>query len=196
MQNSQLALSNTEERIVSLLGQGIQPEEVANALGITPARISQLLSDEAFASRVTELRYQNLQKHNMRDNAYDELEDELVKKLKKNLALIFKPEVLLKAIATINGAKRRGQSAPDQIVNQQNIVSLTLPVQITQKFVTNINNQVIKAGEQDLITITSGNLLNKVEQALNDKEEIEHDSSVKTSSRELEVIVGDDNLKL
>ena len=162
MENN-LNLSNTEERILTLLGQGIAAENVAAALGITPARISQLLSNEEFSNKVTELRYQNLQRHNARDNAYDEAEDELVKKLKKAMPLMFRPETILKAIQVINGAKRRGQSAPEQIVNQNNIVNLTLPVQVTQKFVTNVNNQVIKAGEQELLTMPSGNLIHKLE---------------------------------
>jgi DNA-binding CsgD family transcriptional regulator len=157
-----LALSNTEERILNLLGQGIAAENVASALGITPARVSQLLSNKNFAEKVTELRYNNLQKHNARDSSYDEIEDELIVKLKKALPLMFRPETILKSIQVINGAKRRGQSAPEQIVNQNTVVNLVLPTQITQKFTTNINNQVIKAGDQELITIKSDSLLNQL----------------------------------
>ena len=38
-----------------------------------------------------------------------------------------------------------------------------MPTQIVQQFTTNIVNQVIKAGEQDLTTIQSGELLKSVE---------------------------------
>jgi len=162
MQENNLTLSNTEQRILSLLGQGIAAEKVASALGITPARISQLLSDKNFAEKVTELRYNNLQSHNLRDSSYDEIEDQLILKLKKTVPLMFRPETILKAIQVINSAKRRGQSAPDQVVNQNTVVNLILPTQITQKFTTNINNQVIKAGEQELITIKSDSLLNQL----------------------------------
>jgi len=153
------AATATEDRALSLLGSGVQAEQVAAALGVTPARISQLLSDETFANQVASLRYENLQKHNTRDSKYDAMEDTLLEKLEKSVGFMFKPETILKAIQIINNAKRRGQSTPDQVTNQQTIVNLVLPTQITQKFTTNINNQVISAGEQTLNTMQSSNLL-------------------------------------
>jgi hypothetical protein len=39
-----------------------------------------------------------------------------------------------------------------------------MPVQIVQKFTTNISNQVIQAGEQSLLTMPSGDLLKQVEE--------------------------------
>lgn len=153
------AATSTEDRALQLLGSGIPAEQVASALGVDASRISQLLSDKTFADQVALLRYNSLQKHNTRDAAYDSIEDKLVVKLDKAMGLMFKPETILKAIQVINGAKRRGQSAPDQVTNQQNIVTLVLPAQITQKFITNINNQVVTAGAQDLATMQSGSLL-------------------------------------
>lgn len=198
---SNLAVSNIDQRILNLLGQGIQPEAVANALGISPARISQLMSDENFATEVTDLRYKNLQKHNIRDSIYDEIEDDLQSKLKKSLPLMFRPETLLKAIQIINSAKRRGQSAPEAIVNQQTIVNITLPTQVLQKFVTNTNNQVVKVGSQDLLTMQSGTLQATV-QARTQLEEIEDDSTIKTTSSPSEefgdvtAVVGNETLVL
>lgn len=154
---------STEERALVLLGQKIPPESVAAALGVSPSRISQLLSQEEFAAKVATLRYENLQKHNQRDTTYDSLEDKLLDKLSKSLPLMFRPIEILKAIQVINGAKRRGQSAPESVVNQQTIVNLVLPTQITQKFTVNVNNQVISAGEQNLLTMQSGNLLKRIE---------------------------------
>ncbi|RKX65257.1 MAG: hypothetical protein DRP42_05040, partial [Tenericutes bacterium] len=141
------------------------------ALGVEPSYISQLLSNEEFAAQVATLRYEALSKHNERDGAYDTLEDKLLAKLEKSLSLIFKPDTLLKAIQVVNGAKRRGQSAPEQVTNQNTVVSLLMPVQIVNKFTTNINNQVVKAGDQDLITIPSGQLLKQTEQLLEERVE-------------------------
>ena len=76
-----------------------------------------------------------------------------------------RPDQILKAVQVVNAAKRRGQSAPDTSSNTQNVVNLILPNVIAQKFITNINNQVVKAGEQELLTIPSGNLLKQVEEA-------------------------------
>ena len=149
----------TEDRALSLLGSGVGPEAVANALGVSPSRISQLLSNKEFADQVASLRYENLRIHNVRDSAYDTLEDKLLKKLEASIPLLFRPSDIAKTLQIINNAKRRGQSAPDQVTNQQNIVNLVLPTMIKNKFVTNTVNQVVKAGDQDLITMQSGNLL-------------------------------------
>lgn len=147
--------TSTESRALTLLGQGLGPEVVAAAVGVSASRISQLLSDPAFAAQVAELRYNNLAKHNDRDNKYDILEDTLVKKLEDCLPFMMRPMEILKSIQVINAAKRRGSSAPEAITAQQTVVQLVIPTQIIQSFTTNINNQVIKAGEQDLVTIQS-----------------------------------------
>lgn len=157
--------TSTEDRALSLLGSGVAPESVASALGVSASRISQLLSNKEFSEQVAGLRYENLQSHNVRDGAYDSLEDKLLTKLEKSMALMVRPETILKAIQVVNGAKRRGQSAPEQVTNQQNIVSLILPVMITQKFTTNTDNQVVSAGEQSLVTMPAGNLLSMTEAA-------------------------------
>lgn len=166
--NGKLARGTTtsiEDRALVLLGAGIGGEAVANALGVTPARISQLLSEQTFSDAVSTLRYENLQKHNNRDASYDTIEDKLLAKLEQSLGFILKPADLLRAISTINSAKRRGQSSPDQVVNQQNIVNLILPTIIAEKFTVNIDNQVTRAGEQELHTLPASTLLKNVEDA-------------------------------
>lgn len=155
--------TSTESRALALLGQGIGPEMVAAAIGVSVSRISQLLSDPNFASDVADLRYRALSKHNERDSAYDSLEDELVAKMKDLLPFMMKPFEILKAIQIINGAKRRGSSAPESIISQQNVVQLLMPTQIfnnftKQEITVNVNNQVIKAGDQDLVTIQSSSM--------------------------------------
>lgn len=163
--------TSIEEKALRLLGSGVQAEAVASALGVTASRISQLLAEDNFSKKVANLRYESLQKHNRRDTKYDSLEDRLIDKLEKSLPLLVKPESILKAITVVNGAKRRGQSAPAQVNNQQNIVNLVLPASIAAKFTvaTNIDNQVTRAGDQELLTMASGNLLKQVEEARVDK---------------------------
>ncbi len=156
--------SAIEEKALKLLGSGVGQESVASALGVTPGRITQLLSNEVFAGEVAKLRYDSLQKHNQRDGKYDSLEDKLLQKLENNLPLLNKPTDILKAITVINGAKRRGCDSPEQASASTNIVNLTLPNVIAQKFVVNVHNQVTKAGDQSLHTMASGNLLKQVEE--------------------------------
>jgi hypothetical protein len=156
----------TEDRVLALLGKGIPPETVAGACGISVSRISQLLSDPEFTAQVADLRFAALEKHNITDSKYDAMEDTLLDKLKDCLPLIaMDPLKLLRAVSVINAAKRRGLSAPEQIHAQNTVVQLIMPNIIVQKFTTNINNQVIHAGDQTLETIPSHMLAQEFTQA-------------------------------
>lgn len=152
------AISSSESRALQLLGQGIGPEQVASAVGLSTSRISQLLSDPEFAAQVAELRFNNLQKHNERDNRYDELEDKLLEKMKNCIPLMYKPQEVLRAIQVINAAKRRGVSAPDHITQQTTVVSLQMPVQVINQYKLDSNKQVLEAGQQTLLTAQSSHL--------------------------------------
>lgn len=171
--SSQASLNNltaAEERALHLLGQGIIPEQAAAAAGLSASRISQLLSQESFAAAVAERRFDALSKHNDRDAAYDELEDQLLDRMKDCLPLMVRPQEILRAIQTINSAKRRGSSAPQNIHEQHTVINLILPTQILTQFQLNPQNQVveIQSGSQDnlssqsLLTIQSGSLLNQI----------------------------------
>ena len=157
-----------EDRAATLLGSGLPPATVAASLGCSESYLSQLLSTELFAARVASLRFEALAKHNERDTSYDALEDDLLTRLKDCLPLMHKPMEILKAIQVINAAKRRGTSTPEAILEKQEVVSLIMPVQIVQRFTTNIQNQVITAGSQELLTIQSGTLAAKVKERNND----------------------------
>jgi len=155
-------LSLTERRALELLGSGAGPEQVASAVGVTTGAISQLLANENFAAAVADLRFQSLSSYNTRDEKINSLEDQLLEKLENLLPMMFRPMEVVRAYATINAAKRRGAAAPTTVNSTQNIVSITLPQIIVDRFTavtTNINNQVIKVGDQDLITMQSGTLL-------------------------------------
>lgn len=164
--------TSVEDRALSLLGAGVMADSVASALGVTPGYISQLLADDVFATRVATIRYENLQKHNLRDDTYDSLEDRLLEKLEQQMGLLMKPRDILAAIATVNGAKRRGQTAPEQVVSNTTVVQLLLPAIIAERFTVNIDNQVTRAGDQELHTIPSGNLLKQIEDKRDQRESL------------------------
>jgi hypothetical protein len=152
------AMTSLETRALSLLGAGNPPVQVALALGVTESRISQLLSDEEFARKVTEAKFQTLARHNERDNKYDSLEDALTAKLEDSLPLMIRPMEILRGLQLVNSLKRRGQSAPESLVNHQQVVQVVMPVQLVNKFTVSGSNQVVEAGEQTLVTMQSHNL--------------------------------------
>lgn len=167
--------SATEERALALLGSGLGAEIVANALGVSPSRISQLLSQDEFAAKVSALRFENISKHNTRDAKYDSLEDQVLEKLENTLPLVHRPMELTRILTTLNSAKRRGSSTPEGITQQSVVVNLVLPTQVINKFTFNANNQVVQVGEQNLVTIQSGTLLKRVAATAEEARRIENE---------------------
>jgi hypothetical protein len=163
-------LSQSDERILTLLGQGIEPRIVAAAVGVSESYISQKISESVFAARVAELRYETLAAHSVRDNKYDDLEDSLIERMKNCLPMMYNPMEVLAAVRVINGAKRRGAAMNPSAQSSAPVVQLTMPIQIINQYRMNINNQVIRAGQQDLTTVQSGSmktLLSKTKEAQN-----------------------------
>lgn len=159
---SNLKLTGNESRALELLGSGISPVQTAAALGISESRISQLLSEETFATAVAQKRFTLLQANNARDSKYDAIEDALLDKLRDVLDYMVRPMEIIRALTLINSAKRRGSSAPEVMHNQQTVVNLVMPTQIINKFTVNTHNQVIKTEDRNLITIQSSALQNKL----------------------------------
>lgn len=155
------AFTGIQKRAQELLGSGVQSSIVAQTLGVTESYISQLLSDEVFLRGVVDLRYKALAKHNERDGKYDAIEDTLLDRLKETLPLLFDPMKIVKCIQVINAAKRRGQEESGSITQHNTVVNLTMPIAVMQRFSVkkDANNQVIEAGEQQLVTLQSGSLL-------------------------------------
>lgn len=146
------------ERALSLLGAGIPATTVAASLGVTPAAISQLLSEDEFSSQVSTLRCAALARHNERDNKYDTIEDALLDRLERAVPMMHKPIEVLKAIQIVNGAKRRGASTDASITEKQTVVQLVAPVQLLAKFQVNIQGQVVSVDDTSLVTIQSSAL--------------------------------------
>lgn len=172
--------TSLDSRILTLLGAGVSPSHVAASLGCTESYISQLMSSEEFKSEVTTLRFENLQKHNERDSKYDSLEDKLLEKLEDNLPLMHRPMEILKSIQIVNAAKRRGTSTPEAILEKQAVVQLVMPSVVVQKFTTNIQNQVIQTGNQQLLTMQSGTLASKLKEVKGENDECTAPSGIHT----------------
>lgn len=151
-----------EDRALSLLGSGTSASQVANALGVSESYISQLLSREDFSKEVIKRKCEALEKHNARDFKYDSLEDTLLDQLEANVSMVFDPMKIARLLQVVNTAKRRGVGADSNVSQTTTTINLSLPSVVVNKFQTNTLNQVIEAGEQQLITMQVGTLLDNL----------------------------------
>lgn len=157
------AVTSTKDRAMTLLGKGLSTSVVASALGVTDGAISQLLADPIFAAEVQKLRFASLTASSELDDRYNDMEGKLLTKLERNLPLIQKPREILQAINVVNGAKRRGAGSADPNAITANIVQISVPAVIHNKFVTNVNNQIVEVRDgsgsaSTLVTISADSL--------------------------------------
>lgn len=184
-----------ESKALALLGLNHPQEAVANALGVSPSRISQLMSIPEFAAEVTKKRYEVLRKHTDRDSLRDEIEDALLLKLKKSLPLLQKPMEINKVLKDINASKRQSASANPSgtIVNQQ-VINLTIPAALIRKYKTNSMSQVIEVDDKPFLTAPSEVLETTFKElAHNEPERIESDPP--DGTREAEPVTARTNFK-
>jgi len=156
-------------KIKELLGNGLSNEVVANAVGVHPSYVSQLLSDETFYNEVVELKTKSLVAASARDRGLDSIEEKLIHKLDElvDAGMFYKPDSVLRALSVINRAVRRGVSSHEGAVAQKTVVTLNLPVTILNSFKKNSMNEVIEvtSGEgatQTLVTMPATALMSKL----------------------------------
>lgn len=150
-----------KNQVKELLGTGLSNEIVASAVGCDQSYISQLMADPNFANDVIALRTKALQSHNKRDSKLNDLEDILIDKYREvvDTGAIYKPNDILRSLAVINKANRRGVPAQQNVTVQNQVVNLVLPPILVRQFVTDRRNEVVEVDGQTLVTMPSSTLL-------------------------------------
>lgn len=146
-----------EDKILELLGAGLGPAVVASTLGITESRISQLLAQEAFATKVIAARLARVKGTVDRDNKWDKIEDALLEKLENIIVFIADPMKIIRMLQVVNAAKRRGAGAMEGqgAASAGTIVQITGPARVLMQFITNGNNEVIDVNGRSLVPMQS-----------------------------------------
>ena len=143
---------NHKAALAPLLAAGQNRTEAARQLGITPSAVTQLAAQDDVKEAI---RTQQLKRATELDAKYDAIEDKLLSQLERTVPLLMRPGEIAKVLQVVNGAKRRGVAASAPTGPAQ-ILQLNLPIAIQNRFVVNSSNQVVSAGAQDLITISTG----------------------------------------
>lgn len=152
-----------KEQIKSLLSAGCRPGQVAAAVGCEDSYVSQLMQDQQFSQEVVTARILALSGHSERDKKYDGLEDQILDKLTNQLHMIMNPDRLVRMLVAVNNAKRRGAGAADtQLAPISNVINLTLPTLIVNKYQTNQANEVVEVNGQGLVGMPATALIERL----------------------------------
>ena len=135
---SAFKFNSIKERAFRLLTSGASPQQVAFAVGCTPAYISQLLADEEFSMAVALARSKYMQDKLERDQRMDDkkdnIEDQLLTKLEQLVPYMNKPQDIMQALRIANQLKRsQSLQAPQALVEASQSVRLSLPAHLLQK---------------------------------------------------------------
>ena len=156
MESNQIStLSGPAQIVLNYISQGVSQEMAAQAAGVTPGYVSQLMRDEAFLEILARKRSEASVKTLERSQRYDSLEDKILKKLDTSLAFCMDPVKLAGILQRVVAAKGRDTGLPVGPTERGEVVSITLPTAAALNFTVNINNQVIQAGAQTLVPIQS-----------------------------------------
>jgi hypothetical protein len=168
-----MATTSKDQRIKEMLGFGISQEAVANAVGVTPGYISQLMSDESFEAAVADLKITHTVAATQRDLSYDALEDKLLVTMHDMVdqGRFQKPEQVLHALRVSNGMVRRGSGVQQASKPLSVVVNLSLPGIVRdrfipdaskERFVTNRKGEVIEVNGQTTVTMDSKQLVKQI----------------------------------
>jgi len=162
-----------KDQIISLLKANCTVGQAAAAVGCDQAYVSEIFAIPEIAAEIAAHRIKILKDQSETDDKYDSIEkrllDGLEEKLNQGVAFM-KMGVILQAINTVNRAVRRGAGHQEAITPPSNVVQLIMPTVIVRQFQANQDNEVIKVGDQELISMSSKNVMQRLEHAnLRDK---------------------------
>lgn len=148
--------STVIDRIVSLLGQGFPPAQVAAAVGVTPAYVSQVLDISEHREKVAVRRAAVLEESAALDVKLNSLEQKALKLIEDKMFFVRSPLEAARIFSTLNSAKRRTQQGdPTQDVAAITQVNIVLPRAASVHIQLNNNNQVIEVEGQTMAPLPS-----------------------------------------
>lgn len=160
---SSIAPNELPAYITSCLADGFSQEEIAAALGVTPAYISQLCAQHELCVPAQPA-FADI------DSLYHDIEKQALEQLKRTLSTIGDPMKLARIAQSMNATKRRSMSNHPSERQPTTVVQLNLPTAAAAQFVFNGSQEAVawKQGDKlnQLITCTTTQLDNMAAAAL------------------------------
>lgn len=148
------------DRILSLLGSGLDAGVVASAVGVTPSYISQLLKEPEFALAVAEKRTIELTQAKSIDDKWDSFEQRLLEKLEDLIPFFTQPKQILEALRVANSARRKTALNTTPINGgSKTYVQINVPAIIINKYKIDMAGGMVEVAGRNLQPMSSKTLL-------------------------------------
>lgn len=150
------------EKAMEMLVKGIDPNDVASAIGVDVTYVLALGNDPVFRQTLCNQRADKVVEVYDKDDAYDSLETLALAQLGDALAEERDTKTLLKAVSTLNSAKRRSKGE-GSVAPQGVVVELHLP-SFVQKYNSvesekDVQGQVVSVDGRPLLTKDTKSIL-------------------------------------
>lgn len=156
-----------QDRAANLLASGIPPSQVASIMGVTPARISQLLKEESFAlslaAREAEIASGDIEEITLAAK-YHAAESALIQQVMEMAPMAELRDVTaaLRVVGERRIAKEQSRNplpiGGSTIIN--NIVQLSLPSHALPEIAITKQKEIISIGDKNLAPMTSTGITN------------------------------------
>ena len=153
-------LSDVQEQAAHILATGAGHRQASLALGVTEARIAQLVADPAVTERIEELALEHAKAVNDRFQSYTELEKTLIAHINTSIGFSdFKDAVsALKVVSSIQLSNNRsGGAAAARTPEATPLVQVVLPEHAAAKltYTTNERNEIVTVEGKPLVSMPS-----------------------------------------
>lgn len=167
------ALGNTEKRVFNALSAGLNQIKAAEMAGCSESYVSQLMADDRFKSLLAEARAEKAQQYKKTDDLADKLQLQALERLEGVLKYETKVPVLLHAVKTLDGMKRRCTSNQQDEAVAATIVSIRLPAAAAAAYTVavDLNNKVVEVGGETLLPATGRVIENMIKEQGDDTTE-------------------------
>lgn len=142
---TQIAPSELPSYISTCIEQGFSQDEIAAALGVTPAYISQLCTKHGIAE-VAKPQFADI------DALYEDVELLALQQLKRTIVTVGDPMKLVRIAQTLNSTKRRSMAAHPSEQKATTVVQLNLPQAAAAQFVFNGSQEAIAWKQGETVT--------------------------------------------
>lgn len=149
--------NHATEQIIALLAQGISTGQVAAAVGVSDAYISQLKADPAVAEQIAAAKAESTVQDIAFDRKLERAEELALDKIERGLQFANIGQAL-GAFKILNAARKRttGDAVPQ--TNVAVTVNLTLPESVAPKYVVNNQSEIVEVEGRTMISATPKSL--------------------------------------
>lgn len=156
---------NKIDFIVSCLDKGFTESQIAQAIGVTPSSVQQLIEAKNLRAQL-----QQHETFDTIDKNLNAIELNISDKLNKMLsspAAVLNPMQAVQILRIVNNAKRRSTGEGRQMPGAAKLVTLKMPEHIKNRLVVSAENHLLEVNGQSLATMPSNQLKSLLPNAAN-----------------------------